>query len=115
MDYLVTDGNYEKTTNGDFETVTGVEEKKQQIYISLIIPLGSFIFDKNLGSRLYELLREKNSVVDAHIGNYTRDALKPVADIEINDVAHKWMDKGKLYLIVYFIYNGISDSMEVVI
>lgn len=99
----------------DLETIKDIEAKKQSMMIRLIVERGSFIYDETLGSRLKLLLREKPSRVNRMADLYVREALEPEEDIEILKVDVKWLDKKRILILVYFIWNDIQDRLEVVI
>lgn len=99
----------------DIEIIEKIEAKKQSILIRLTIERGSFIYDETLGSRLRLLLREKPSRVNRMADLYVREALEPEEDIEITRVDIKWLDKKKILILVYFIWNDIQENIEVII
>lgn len=52
MDLLLENGDFKKNSNGKPMKISGLEELKQQIYIRLKTRLGSFIYDRSLGSEI---------------------------------------------------------------
>lgn len=114
-DYKIENGDLVKKGLGDLRLVEGLEAKKQSMMIRLVVERGSFIYDDTLGSRLKLLLKEKPSKVNSMADVYVREALEPEEDIEIIRVETKWLDKKKILILVYFIWNEIQDSLEVVI
>lgn len=115
IDYKLIDGDLVRKGLGDLQMVRGIEAKKQSMLIRLIVERESFIYDEDLGSRLKLLYREKPSKIPAMADSYVREALEPEEDIEIKNVEVKWLDKKKILILVYFIWNEIQDSLEVVI
>lgn len=115
IDYKLENGDLVKKGLGDLQTIEGLEAKKQAMMIRLTVGRGSFIYDETLGSRLKLLYREKKSKVPEMADAYVREALEPEEDIEIIKVETKWLDKKKILILVYFIWNDIQDSLEVVI
>lgn len=99
----------------DIQTIEDIEAKKQSLMIRLVVERGSFIYDETLGSRIRLLLREKPSRVNRMADVYVREALEPEEDIEVTRVEVKWLDKKKILILVYFIWNEIQDSLEVII
>ncbi|CAK7080711.1 hypothetical protein [Tissierella sp.] len=99
----------------DIQTIEDIEAKKQSLMIRLVVERGSFIYDETLGSRIRLLLREKPSRVNRMADVYVREALEPEEDIEITKVEVKWLDKKKILILVYFIWNEIQDNLEVII
>ena len=53
MDTKIVNGGPVIGANGLPETVTGLEESLQQAWLCLSIPKGSFIYDRDLGSRIH--------------------------------------------------------------
>ena len=115
IDYKLEDGDLVRKGLGDLQVIAGIKAKKQSIMIRLGIERGSFIYDENLGSRLRLLYVEKPSKVDYMADMYVREALEPEEDINIIKVDVKWIDKKKILILVYFIWDEISDVVEVVI
>lgn len=115
IDYRIENGDLVRKGLGDLQMVRGIEFKKQSMLIRLTVERGSFIYDEELGSRLRLLYREKPSKVNSMADLYVREALEPEEDIEILNVETKWLDKKKILILVYFIWNEISDIVEVVI
>lgn len=115
IDYKLENGDLVKKGLGDLQMIEGLEAKKQSMMIRLIVERGSFIYDEELGSRLKLLLRKKPSNIPRIADVYVREALEPEEDVEIINVEVKWLDKKKILILVYFIWNEISDVVEVVI
>lgn len=115
IDYRIENGDLVRKGLGDLQMVEDLEAKKQSMVIRLVVERGSFIYDEELGSRLRLLLREKPSNIPRMADAYVREALKPEEDVEIINVEVKWLDKKKILILVYFIWNDIQDSLEVII
>ncbi|MGJ0848461.1 DUF2634 domain-containing protein [Tissierella praeacuta] len=115
IDFKLENGDLVRKGLGDLQVIEGIEAKKQSMLIRLIIERGSFIYDEDLGSRLKLLYREKTSRIPSMADSYVREALKPEEDILIERVEVKWLDKKKILILVYFIWNEIQNSLEVVI
>lgn len=115
IDYNLKDGDLVRKGLGDLQLVKGIEAKKQSMMIRLAIEKGSFIYDEDLGSRLKLLYREKPSQINSMADLYVREALEPEEDLEISNVEVRWLDKKRILILVYFIWNEISDVVEVVI
>ena len=62
MDTLIEQGDFAVSTNGLPIQISDTQELLQRAIFCLSIPRGSFLHDKELGSRFFEL---KNSKVDA--------------------------------------------------
>ncbi len=52
---IETNGDFAKDTNGAAYSIFGIDEIKQKIYILLSARLGEFIYDRNLGSKIYNI------------------------------------------------------------
>jgi phage gp46-like protein len=114
IDYKLMNGDLVKRGLGDLKMVTGIEAKKQSMLIRLTLERGSFIYDDALGSRIKLLYREKRSRVPSMADLYVREALEPEPDITIEKVEVKWLDDKKIFILVFFIWNGIQDRLEVI-
>lgn len=115
IDFKLENGDLVRKGIGDLQIVEGIEAKKQSMLIRLIVERGSFIYDEDLGSRLKLLYRDKPSRIPAMADSYVREALEPEEDILIERVEAKWLDKKKILILVYFIWNEIQDNLEVII
>lgn len=115
IDYKMVNGDLVRKGIGDIQMVERIEAKKQSMMIRLVVERGSFIYDEDLGSRLKLLYKEKPSRIPEMADVYVREALEPEEDVEIIKVKVKWLDKKKILILVYFIWNEISDVVEVVI
>ncbi|MEG2052013.1 MAG: hypothetical protein RR012_06890 [Oscillospiraceae bacterium] len=62
MDTLIENGDLKLSQNGLPVSITGIQELLQRARICLCVPKGSFLHNKSLGSRLFEL---KDSAIDA--------------------------------------------------
>jgi phage gp46-like protein len=68
------------TTTGDY-TSSRIYSLQNAVYLRLETPLGSYWADPALGSRLYELKREKDVPrVRLLAGQYSEQALQPLLD-----------------------------------
>ncbi|QEK12704.1 DUF2634 domain-containing protein [Crassaminicella thermophila] len=113
IDYKIEKGDLVRKGLGDVQMITGIEAKKQSMMIRLTIERGSFIHDETLGSRLKLLYRAKRSEVPQMADVYVREALKPEEDITIEKIEVSLIDKKKILILIFFIWNGIQDKMEV--
>lgn len=91
------------TATGDY-TQTRVYSLQNAVYLRLETPLGSYWADPLLGSRLYELRREKDVPrVQKLAGQYATQALKPLLDdgrAETVTVDTQKGPKGWLFLLI---------------
>jgi hypothetical protein len=73
--------------NGDLAAAVGDNVVAQRIHTRIIIPLGSFIYNPNLGSRLRGTsLRAPMNKGAQEISAVIREALQPMDDIEISEI-----------------------------
>lgn len=115
IDYELKNGDLVRKGLGDIKVIKSIESKKQSIAIRLNVERGSFIYDETLGSRLKSLLREKPSNINSLADAYVREALEAEEDIIVDKVEVKWLDKKKILILVFFIWNEISDRVEVIV
>lgn len=73
MDTLIQDGDFAADASKIPIKISGEDEVKQRIYIRLKAKKGSFLYDRNLGSRLYEL-------ADCYDGQSLKSAVKEALD-----------------------------------
>lgn len=95
--------------------ISGIEAKIQSINLRLTIHRRSFIYDGNLGSRLYLLLREKPSNWEKLGKIYVQEALEDEPDIEIINILYKPISKTKIMISVFFTWKERTYSTEVII
>lgn len=97
-------------TTADYELLSGAATRApgdglaNAIYIRLMTPLGSWWQDITLGSRLHELVRQKDlSRIGVLAAQYADQALKPILDdgraIEIA-VSTEQPHNGRLHLLI---------------
>nr|WP_319489380.1 histidine kinase [uncultured Caproiciproducens sp.] len=55
MDTALANGDFAAGSNGRPKQISGAQELFQRAAVRLNIPLGCFVYDASLGSRLYEL------------------------------------------------------------
>lgn len=102
------------------EDITGrlienVDAINQAINLRLSIHRGSFMYDENLGSRLYLLLREKPSRWNELGRTYVEEALKDEYGIKVVDIGILKLNKKQIEITIYYIWDGGEYSTEVVI
>ncbi|WP_432400921.1 DUF2634 domain-containing protein [Wukongibacter sp. M2B1] len=114
VDFKLENGDLVKKGLGDVQIVTSLESKKQSMMIRLTMERGSFIYDDALGSRLKLLYRGKRSKIPQMADVYVREALEPEEDITIENIEVQWLDKKKLLILVYFKWENVSDTLEVI-
>ncbi|GAB6086481.1 contractile injection system sheath initiator [Alkaliphilus crotonatoxidans] len=115
MDYQINQRDLVKKGLGDLKLVLGQEAVKQRLMLRLTIEKGSFQYDEELGSHLKELHRAKPSQVKALADLYVREALAVEQDVDVESVEIQWRSRRSILLTVYYRWNGIEDSLEVII
>lgn len=80
MDILLENGDFKRGSHGKPILVSGLDELKQRIYIRLKVKLGSFIYNRSLGSGLL-LLSENPS--DEELLECVRSVLPELFDVEL--------------------------------
>ena len=62
MDTALINGDFKVSSNGRPEQIDGTQELLQRAAIRLNVPLGSFVYDAQLGSRLHSLKAEDDAL-----------------------------------------------------
>ena len=86
MELQMRQGDYVPDGAGGFRTLTGREEMLQQVLFLLTARRGKFPLIPELGSRLYQLGREKPSARAALAEHYAAEALAGETDIAVTGV-----------------------------
>ena len=105
MELKLVDGDYVPAVAGEFETVSGDNEKLARILYKLSCRKGGFAPFPNLGSELYRLLREKRSSRETLARKYILEALEDENDIVLTDVTVSDTEDGILVK-AEFEYSG---------
>ena len=79
-----------KDSRGIPYSVTGVQELIQQMLIRLTVHKGKFSPDPNLGSRLYLLPGNSPAKLESMAGDYVREALADMREIQIDRVTARY-------------------------
>lgn len=83
MDTKIKNGDWVRNSSGLLQTVDCFDEILQRIYIRLTVPKGKFIFDKNLGSRLSFVWREKEKLREQRALQLAREALSSMPEVRV--------------------------------
>ena len=83
MDLLLENGDFKKGSDGKPIQISGFEELKQQIYIRLRARLGSFIYDRSIGSEI------SSDTKNAELTDLIRKALPQLFDVELLSASMK--------------------------
>ena len=92
MERKLIDGEYVPDGAGGLTTLDGAQEVLARVLFRLTARRGALPFLPNLGSRLYQILREKPSARQALAAQYTAQALEEEKDLKVSQV--EWQDTG---------------------
>lgn len=86
MEWKIMDGDYVPNGAGSLTALTGGEEALARALYRLTARRGALPFLPGLGSRLYQLGREKPSARQALAAQYVTEALREEADLNVRSV-----------------------------
>jgi phage gp46-like protein len=104
LELLLKNGDYLPDGKGGFVRVMGDEELLQRVLFKLTVRRGSFPLLPELGSRLFELSRNKESQRESLARQYATEALKD-EDVTVEHVTVTQMSTG-LRVTVFLNRNG---------
>ena len=90
MERKLSQGDYLPGAQGDFQLLDGAQALLQRVLFRLTARRGGLPFRPNLGSRLYQVLREKPSARQALAAQYAAEALEEETDLKLSRV--EWQD-----------------------
>lgn len=90
MERKLINGEYVPNGAGGLTTLEGAQEVLARVLFSLTARRGGLPFRPNLGSRLYQVLREKPSARQALAAQYAAEALEEETDLKLSGV--EWQD-----------------------
>ena len=90
MERKLIEGDYVPDGAGGLTTLTGSEEVLARALYRLTARRGGLPFLPELGSRLYQVLREKPSARQALAAQYAAEALEEETDLKLSGV--EWQD-----------------------
>lgn len=106
MDTLLVDGDHYLGDLGLPVTLTGAQERVQQALLRLSLRRGSFPLDTGLGSELYKLSGARPDALQRLALGYVREALAPITDVEVEQVAVRREGRDNLRVTVQILYDG---------
>lgn len=115
MERKLEHGEYVPDGSGGLVSLTGREELLQRVLFRLKARRGGLTFLPELGSRLYELLREKPSARTALATQYVAQALKDEQDLKVTAVELGQVIDGKMELVVRLEWQGEPLGVTVVL
>ena len=86
MEWKLVNGDYVPDGAGSLTALTGGEEVLARVLYRLTARRGALPFLPELGSRLYQLGREKPSARQALAAQYVAEALREEADLDVRSV-----------------------------
>lgn len=86
MEWKLADGDYVPDGAGSLTALTGGEEVLARVLYRLTARRGALPFLPGLGSRLYQLGREKPSARQALAAQYVAEALREETDLNVQSV-----------------------------
>ncbi len=92
MERKLIDGDYVPDGAGGLELLDGAQEVLARVLFRLTARRGALPFLPNLGSRLYQILREKPSARQALAVQYAAQALEEESEVKVTSV--EWQETG---------------------
>lgn len=83
MDMKIENGNIVLSTSGIPITISGEELALQKAEILLTVPKGSFIFDRNFGSRIHEMELNERENPNALLFEYALEVTEKIPGVKI--------------------------------
>lgn len=115
MDTAISNGDFMLDSNGIPISIYGIQEILQRALIRLTVRKGSFIYDTNLGSDLYELKKTTSTSIKSRALSMVKEALKPMSNVLVDDVSTEFINSSEnLKLNVVLRVNNNKKEMEVV-
>jgi phage baseplate assembly protein W len=111
MDTAIEDGDFIRGSNGRPKQISGTQEIFQRTAIRLKVPLGNFVYDPRLGSRLHEL-KKTDSDLNRTALTMSQEALRAVPQVTVLSAEHK---DNPFRAVINLSCNGQKDSVEVII
>lgn len=90
MERKLINGEYVPNGAGGLTSLEGAQEVLARVLFRLTARRGGLPFRPNLGSRLYQILREKPSARQALAAQYAAEALEEETDLKLSQV--EWQD-----------------------
>lgn len=112
MELKLNNGDYLPDGGGGLHGLTGAEEVLGRVMFRLTARRGGLPFLPGLGSRLWQVWREKPSVRQALAAQYVAEALEEETEVKVTGV--EWKDLGQRgEIAVYLEWNGARLTAEV--
>ena len=111
MEWKLVNGDYVPDGAGSLTALTGGEEVLARVLYRLTARRGALPFLPELGSRLYQLGREKPSARQALAAQYVAEALREEADLDVRSVELTQTGDGIL-LTAYLDWQGEELTVQ---
>lgn len=85
MDTAINNGDFLIDSRNRPFLISDKEEILQQVLIRLTVKKGSFIYDPNLGSRLYEVNSFRGDIKNKVL-SIVKEAVSPIAKVVVDDI-----------------------------
>ena len=112
MELFLKNGDYLPDGKGGFARAAGGEELIQRVLFKLTARRGSFPLLPELGSRLFELARHKQSQRESLARQYVSEALKDEEELSVEGVSVNPSGEG-LSVTVFLSYHGETLNVTV--
>ena len=115
MDTLLKNADIALDARGRPTAVSGVDELLQRALVRLTVKKGTFLYDPELGSRLYTL-RAGGSNVQGTAESMVREALGPIRELTVESVeAAASRDQERMDIRVKLYAGGVKKELEVAV
>ena len=94
MERKLVNGEYVPDGVGGLQVLDGAQEVLARVLFRLMARRGAFPFLPNLGSRLYQVLREKPSARQALASQYAAEALEEETDVRLVETVWQETENG---------------------
>lgn len=112
MDTALINGDFIRDSNGRPKQIGGIQELLQRAAIRLKVPIGSFVYDARLGSRLHSL-KPGDDALNAKALAMAQEALESLPQLTVAGVVCSGNEP--LTVAVLLQYNGGEAEIEVII
>lgn len=113
MDTLLENGQHKPSDFGLTQRITGKELLLQRAYISLVVPKGSFPYNKELGSKLHTLSKSATPETSRLAAEYARQALVGLPEVQLEEVVCSSPQPDVLKLDIIIKIGREKHTMEV--
>lgn len=115
MDTALSNGDFLCDTRKNLVELTGYDELLQRVLIRLGVKKGSFVYDKNLGSRLYTLKAGDGNLNEKAL-SLVREALLDIPEVLVESVHTTLTNNGEnLVLAVSLAVNNTQKDVVITI